>query len=227
MSAVQGSSERHTNYLLIVLGHDSGATPCHERFVCIPLAKEGFNPSYILEKIVFDKNSYKKTVATVLCLLPATGLLVSGCASNPPSAPPMSDEAAAFVSLARAEMRNDKVLMVSKAMQLSPEDPNYNAFWHEYYKYEAEMKDLNNERLEVIRDYQFNFDKMDDGIADNLASRALSIHKRRLDLLGKYYQLIKRSTSPVLAARFMQVEHQINLILDVEIASQLPLLIRQ
>lgn len=160
-------------------------------------------------------------------LVPAIGLLLTGCASNPPSAPPMSDEAAAYVSLARAEMRDDKVVMVNEAMQLDQNDPNYDAFWHEYYKYEAELKNLNNERLEVIRDYQFNFDKMDDTIADNLANRALSIHKRRLDLLGKYYQIVKQATSPIIAARFVQVEHQINLILDVEIASQIPLLIHQ
>lgn len=173
------------------------------------------------------KKLIKRTMVSSLYLMPAMGLLLTGCAATSPSATPMTDEAAAFVSLARAEMRNDKVLMVNDAMQLSSEDPHYNAFWHEYYKYEAELKNLNNERLELIRDYQFNFDKMDDGIADSLASRALSIHKRRLDLLGKYHQIIKHSTSPIIAARFLQVEHQINLILDVEIASQLPLLIHQ
>jgi fructose-bisphosphate aldolase class I len=53
---------------------------------------------------------------------------------------------------------------------------------------EAELKKLNDERIQLIRDYKFNFDKMDDNIANNLAERALKIHKKKLDLLTKYYE---------------------------------------
>ena len=76
----------------------------------------------------------------------------------------------------------------------------------------------------MIRDYQFNYDKMDDTIANNLAERALTLHKKKLELLEKYYEKMKQATSPLIAARFLQVEHQIGLLLDVEIASNMPLL---
>ena len=65
---------------------------------------------------------------------------------------------------------------------------------------------------------------MDDNTANNLAERALNIQKQKLDLLGKYYEKIKQATSPMIAARFLQVEYQIGLLLDVEIASKMPLL---
>jgi hypothetical protein len=168
--------------------------------------------------------SIKKKMTSSLWLVPVMGALLTGCATKTPSAPPMTDEAAAFVSYGRAEMREDKVVLINEAMGLTSSDPNYDAFWHEYYPYEAELKKLNDERLQLIRDYQFNYDKMDDNIANNLAERALTIHKKRLDLLAKYYEKIKQATSAVVAARFLQVEYQISLILDVEIASKMPLL---
>ena len=166
----------------------------------------------------------KKKITSGLWLVPVMGALLTGCATKPPSAPPLADEAAAFVSEGRAEMRQDKVVFINESMNLTPADPNYDAFWHEYYQYEAELKKLNDQRIQLIRDYGFNYDKMDDTIANNLAERALTLHKKKLELLEKYYEKMKQATSPLIAARFLQVEHQIGLLLDVEIASKTPLL---
>ena len=168
--------------------------------------------------------SNKKKMKSGLWLIPVMGALMTGCATKPPSAPPLADEAAAFVSEGRAEMRQDKVVFINEAMNLTSADPNYDAFWHQYYQYEAELKKINDARIQLIRDYQFNFDKMDDNIANNLAERALAIHKKKLDLLAKYYEKIKQATSPMIAARFLQVEYQISLLMDVEIASKTPML---
>jgi hypothetical protein len=170
------------------------------------------------------KKPMKKTMTSGLWLVPVMGALLTGCASKPPSAPPMPDEVAAYVSEGRAEMRQDKVVFINESMNLTSADPNYDAFWHEYYPYEAELKKLNDERIQLIRDYKFNYGKMDDNIANNLAERALTIHKKKLDLLAKYYEKVKKATSPMIAARFLQVEYQISLLMDVEIASELPML---
>jgi len=167
---------------------------------------------------------FKKKMTSRLWLVPVMGAFITGCATPTPSAPPMTDEAAAFVSEGRAEMREDKVVFINEAMNLNSADPNYDAFWHEYYPYEAELKKLNDERIQLIRDYKFNYDKMDDNTANNLAERALAIHKKRLDLLAKYYEKIKKATSAMIAARFLQVEYQISLLMDVEIASKMPML---
>ena len=174
------------------------------------------------------KNPIQKKITFGFWLVPVMGIFLTGCATKPPSAPPMADEAAAFISDGRAQMREDKVVFVNEAMNLNSADPNYDrnydAFWHTYYPYEGELKKINDERIQLIRDYQFNYDKMDDNIANNLAERALAIHKKRLDLLGKYYEEMKKATSPLIAARFLQVEYQINLLMDVEIASKTPML---
>jgi len=165
-----------------------------------------------------------KKKARCLSAVAVTGALMAGCATETPKAPPMSDTAAAYVEYARADMREDKVVTINQAMKLDQNDPNYNAFWHEYYPYEAELKKLNDERLALIRDYQFNMNKMTDDTANRLAKRAFAIREKKLELLEEYYKKIRKATSPVIAARFLQVEYDIGLLLDLEIASNLPLL---
>jgi hypothetical protein len=168
--------------------------------------------------------SVDKKKAGCLLAVAVTGALLTGCATETPKAPPMSDKAAAYVEYVRADMRQDKVVTINQAMKLDQNDPNYNAFWHEYYPYEAELKKLNDQRLALIRDYQYNLDKMNDDTADSLAKRAFAIREKKLELLEDYYKKIRKATSPVIAARFLQVEYDIGLLLDLEIASDLPLL---
>lgn len=165
-----------------------------------------------------------KKKACCLSAVVVMGAVLTGCATEAPKAPPMSDKTAAYVEYVRADMRQDKVVTINQAMKLDQNDPNYNAFWHEYYPYEAELKKLNDERLALIRDYKFNMDKMTDDTADSLAKRAFNIREKKLELLKDYYKKIKKATSPVIAARFLQVEYDIGLLLDLEIASDLPLL---
>ena len=178
--------------------------------------------AYVGVKKVHNKPIAKK-IKSGLWLVPVMGALLTGCATKTPSAPPLTDQAAAFVSYGRAEMREDKVVFINESMNLTSSDPNYDAFWHEYYPYETELKKINDQRIQLIRDYNFNYETMDDNIANNLAERALTIHKKKLELLKKYYEKIKRATSPVIAARFLQVEYRISLLMDAAIASETPL----
>jgi hypothetical protein len=169
----------------------------------------------------------EKKMTSSLWLVSAMGVILTGCATETPSAPPLTDQAATYVGYARADMREDKVLIINQAMNLDKSDPDYDAFWHEYYPYEAELKKINDDRLQLIRDYEFNYGQMDDKTANNLAERALKIREKKLKLLKEYYERIKRATSPVIAARFLQVENQIGLLVDIEIASKMPLLTKK
>jgi hypothetical protein len=168
--------------------------------------------------------SLDKKKACCLSVVAVIGTLMTGCATNTPKAPPMSDKTSAYVQYVRADMREDKVVLINRAMKLDQNVPNYNAFWHEYYQYETEYKKLNDERLALIRDYQFNLNQMTDDAANSLADRAFAIRKKKLELIEEYYDKIKRATSPMIATRFLQVEYEIGLLLDLEIASNMPLL---
>jgi hypothetical protein len=63
---------------------------------------------------------------------------------------------------------------------------------------------------------------MTDAKADELVQNALAYHKQRAELLAKTYDRVKQSLGAVTAARFVQVENQLLLIIDLQIPSQLP-----
>ena len=96
-------------------------------------------------------------------------------------------------------------------------------FWPIYREYEAELVKINDRRLALIKEYAANFAKMTDDVADRLARGALDVEGRRNDLKLRYYERFKSALGAKSAARFLQVENQMLLLLDLQIAASLPL----
>jgi hypothetical protein len=51
-----------------------------------------------------------------------------------------------------------------------------------------------------------------------------ALEKRRTKLKKKYFKKVEKALSATIAAKFIQVESQINLLADLQIASELPLI---
>jgi len=60
--------------------------------------------------------------------------------------------------------------------------------------------------------------------ADELAQRVMTLDDQRMALRRKYYDLMKKSLPAILVVRFFQVENQIQLLVDLKIASNLPII---
>jgi hypothetical protein len=122
----------------------------------------------------------------------------------------------------RFALRMDKLDFVKQAMQLNEEQEK--KFLDQYYRYDIELKGLNDERLATIKDYAANFEKITDKEADKLVKRSLDFRKKRTALLEKYYAKVAKATSKVIAARFLQVESVLQGAGDVTIGSSIPLM---
>ena len=96
-------------------------------------------------------------------------------------------------------------------------------FWPIYREYDAQLARINDERIAGIKEYALVYDKMTDDVADRLARMALDLEARRNALTAQFYDRFKSALSARTAARFLQVERQILLILDLQIASSLPI----
>jgi hypothetical protein len=127
----------------------------------------------------------------------------------------------AYVELMRSNVRQQKAEMMGAVMQLSADDAA--KFWPIYSEYNAELTKVNNLRVENIQDYARNYSHMTDEKADQLIQNALDYRKQRSELLAKYYGLVKQSLGAVTAARFLQVEDQLLLIIDLQIDASLPI----
>ncbi len=125
-----------------------------------------------------------------------------------------------YIQLLRGDVRSQKSAIMSAVMQMDPDQAA--KFWPIYRDYDAALTTLNDQRVANIQEYARAYDHMTDEKADELVHNALTYQKQRDDLLAKYYDLIKQALGGITAARFLQVEHQLLLIIDLQIASSLP-----
>jgi len=153
-------------------------------------------------------------------------VMLAGCNMTPKPLTPISanDPEMKALDADRAKYREKKVALIEKALNLSSSE--HDGFWREYYAYEAELKKIYDERYSIIRDYAANYDNMNDDIADNLARRSLKIRDDRNDLFRKYYERIKKATSATIAGQFLQIENELNLLSDLKISTETPILPR-
>ena len=127
-----------------------------------------------------------------------------------------------YLELLRADLKTQKVAIVTLNMGLT--DAQGQIFWPIYRKYDAELTTFNDQRIALIKDYAANFDKMTDAKADSLTKEVFTLLEKRLKLQEKYYQEFAKALNPVLAAKYMQIERQLNALVDLQIGSELPLI---
>jgi hypothetical protein len=127
---------------------------------------------------------------------------------------------AAYIDLLRIDVRQQKAEIMGSVMVLSADDAA--KFWPIYAQYDAAITKLNDQRAENIKEYARTYTQMTDAKADELIQKAWAYQTQRAELLVKTYDQVKQALGAVTAARFVQVEHQLLLLIDLEIVSALP-----
>jgi hypothetical protein len=126
----------------------------------------------------------------------------------------------AYAELLRSDLRLQKVAIITEVMGFTEAEDK--VFWPIYREYDAEMSKLGDERVALVADYARNYDKLSDDVADKLARSALDLEARRQALKAKYYERVKAALKPRGALRFLQVEHQLLLLIDLQMSAALP-----
>jgi CHAT domain-containing protein len=171
-------------------------------------------------------------IAVVLTTCVFSAAVASGQAAAGQS-PPAADQAAqergaqdvnlaTYAELLRSDVRTQKVAIITEVMGFTEAEDA--AFWPIYREYDVEMSKLGDERVNLIQEYARNYSKMTDAVADSLATGALALEGRRNAVKTKYYERFKQALSPRTAARFLQVEQQLLLLIDLQILSSLPIM---
>jgi hypothetical protein len=125
------------------------------------------------------------------------------------------------IALLRADIQTKKTDILLQNLMLS--DEQVKTFWLQR-SYENDLSKLGDQRLDVIRDYARNWDNLTDETAKDLGKRLLDYQKKRVDLRGRYLDRMSKEISPTIAAKFFQIETQLEDIIDLEIASSVPLI---
>jgi hypothetical protein len=167
-------------------------------------------------------------VFLAVCLAPC-GTLVAQTSASSDKAPtkaattsqkPEELNIQEYIKLLRQDVSSEKAKLLGQVMQFDAEDAA--KFWPIYRDYNAELSKVNDLRVANILEYSRSYTNMTDAKADELITNAMTFQKQRDELLAKYYERVKQELGAITAARFVQVEHQLLTIIDLKIASSLP-----
>lgn len=164
-----------------------------------------------------------------LCLASASAVVAQNIAPDQSAAgAPAASSAAsqqqnldAYVSLLRKDVASQKFEVMDDVMQLNEDQAA--KFWPIYRDYQDELTKINDQRIANIKQYAQNYNNLTDDQANQLVQNAFDYRKQRLELLAKYYDRVKQSLGGVTAARFVDVEDQLLLLIDLKIDSMLPI----
>jgi hypothetical protein len=126
-----------------------------------------------------------------------------------------------YIELLRRNVRQEKAEIMGSVMALSAADAA--KFWPIYSEYTEELTKVNDLRVANIEEYSRTYNDLTNEKADELMQKAMQYEKTRAELLARFYDKVKQALGGVTAARFLQVESQLLLIIDLQIAASLPL----
>lgn len=157
----------------------------------------------------------------------AVGILFLSCYNMPlhaqgMTAPSNEDQNIdAYVSLLRQDIQSQAVAIIGQMMQFTPEQAS--AFWPVYSEYARELQRIGDIRVTNIKDYAVHFSNITDQKAEELMDRSFEFQVSRLNLKRQYFDKFSKAISPKLAAKFFQVENQLQLIIDLQVSASLPI----
>lgn len=128
----------------------------------------------------------------------------------------------AYIKLLRSDVKTRKAAIIANVMQFTREESK--TFWPIYREYDVELSKIGDARIALIEDYAQHYETITDDKARELVQRALKLEEKRNKLKKKYFKRFDRVLPSKTVAKFFQLENQINLLIDLQIASELPLI---
>jgi hypothetical protein len=166
----------------------------------------------------------KATKGTVLVCVIGMPFLVALSLSAKQAANSATDDQElnlkAYETLLRSDVNGKREAIVKEILQLSDSDGE--KFWPVYREYESERSKLDLAEAQLMNQYVKDYQTMSDAEADQLMSKSFDLEAQRAGLKKKYFETMKKDVSASTAARFFEVDSQLQHISDLQTAAKLP-----
>lgn len=159
-------------------------------------------------------SSSRPTAVAVLCCVVALSVVAT----------PAKEEftPSAYLELLRADVRLERMGILREALDLSEEQGK--AFWPIFREYDLELQGLGDRRVALVQTFVDSYGTFTDDQVTSFAKDWFALHSDRLKLRKKYFDRVSKAVSPKVAAQFIQVENVVGMLIDLQIAAELPLL---
>jgi len=127
----------------------------------------------------------------------------------------------AYIAFLRSDLRKGRTQIMGDVMALDANQAA--AFWPIYKNFEADYTKIGDDIVALVKDYSEHYDNLTNDKADQLATQLLDIEQKRNEIKREYYAKFKTALDAITAARFLQVENQLEKLMDLQVSSQLPI----
>jgi hypothetical protein len=128
----------------------------------------------------------------------------------------------ADIQLLREGLRADKRQATAEALKLTEAEAA--KFWPIYDKYIAELTTINDAKYGLIKEFSEKFGSYTDKQATDLIKRWLDVDIKASQLRSRYVPIVGKVLPGVKTASFFQIDHRLALLVNLGLASQLPIL---
>jgi Spy/CpxP family protein refolding chaperone len=126
------------------------------------------------------------------------------------------------ISLFRKDVRSLRKQIIAANLDLT--DTEAQQLWPIFDRYTAEMRKLFDRKFEVLKEYAENYDTITDEQADTYIQGRAAVEESILQLRLKYIPIFRKVLSGKTAALFVQLDWRLGLVIDLQLASQVPLI---
>jgi len=127
-----------------------------------------------------------------------------------------------YIKLLQSDVNAEKVSIITFNMMFTESESKI--FWEKYKEYELELTKLGDARFSLIKDFADNYLSMTDEKAEEIMDNAFNFREDRLELKKDLWEELKDKIGAAKAAKFIQLETQIELLIDLRISAELPLI---
>ena len=125
------------------------------------------------------------------------------------------------IKLFREDIRSKKKQLIAANLTLT--DAEATKFWPVYDQYTAELVKINNVKYAALKEYADKWGTMTDDQALALINRSLDVDKSVAQLRIKYVPIFQKAVSGTKVATFFQLDRRLQMLIDAQLASHLPL----
>lgn len=158
---------------------------------------------------------------TLMCLLMLASFSAAQNNAQGSSSDAVQGPSDKDIDLMRKDIRSQKKQIIAANLNLT--DKEAEKFWPLYDQYTADLVKINDAKYGAIKDYATNYDTLTDDQALNLVRKPIDVDQQVAQLRQKYIPQFSKIISGKKTALFFQMDRRLVMMIDLQLASQIPM----
>ena len=125
------------------------------------------------------------------------------------------------IKLFRKDVRSVKKQIIAANMSLT--DREAQQFWPIYDQYTAELATITDSKYSLLKDYAQNYTTLTGEQAESYVKGRAAVEQSIMQLRLNYFPIFRKVLSGKSTALFFQMDWRLGLIVELQLASQIPL----